>query len=369
MEEVLGTGGMRMTKKRVTIVDVANRSGVSRQTVSRVLNKSKNVSEQTRNAVLQAIEELDYVPDPLARNLVTRRTHIIGVITIDFRSMHSQILEGAEMYARENGYQLFISGCEHTTFGEPLYSPMLTRQRIEGMLIAYQGSHQDTHNIFLDLPRDIPIVTTGYGVGRKNVIPVRVANRKGAERAVSHLIAMGRDRIAHIIGPATNYDSEYRFQGYKDALDRAGIALDESLVVGGDWQINSGYEAALELLHRGKRFNALFAHSDWMAVGAMRALKDRGYRVPEDVAIIGFNDNDPARFIEPPLTTVKYPGYALGRVCIQTLIDCIRGNMDHYLNGEVKPLDAELLVRNSCGADRYSRIYENNFPKKQGRFS
>lgn len=361
--------GWRMTKKRVTIVDVANRSGVSRQTVSRVLNNSLNVSKKTRTAVLKAIEELNYVPDPLARNLVTRRTHIIGVITIDFRSMHSQILEGAEVFARENGYQLFISGCEHTSFGEPLYSPMFTRQRIEGMLIVYQGSHQDTQRVLLELPRDIPIVTTGYGVGRKNVIPIRIENRKSAEMATNHLIAMGHEKIAHILGPATNYDSEYRFQGYKDALQKKGIALDESLIVSGDWQINSGYEAAQELLRRGVDFTAVFAHSDWMAIGAMRAVKDRGYRVPEDVAIIGFNDNDPARFIEPPLTTIKYPGYALGRVCIQTLIDCIRGNMDRYLEEGVKPLDAELLVRNSCGANRYRRVFEDDFPKERGRFS
>lgn len=355
-------------KKRATIVDVALLAGVSRQTVSRVLNKSENVSEEAREKVVRAIKELNYMPDPLARNLVTRRTHIIGVITMDFRSMHSQILEGAEIYARSNGYQLFISGCEHEVTGEPLHSPLLARQRIEGVLIVYQGSYDDSFQ-FLDLlPDDIPIVTTGYAEGKTNVIPVRIENRKSSEKAVGHLIELGHRNIAQIIGPPTNFDSKYRSQGYKDALRKANIPFNEELSVWGDWQINSGYQAALELLERKVHFTAVFAHSDWMAIGCMRALKDRGIKVPQDVAVIGFNDNDPARFIEPPLTTIKYPGYELGRVCVQTLIDCIRGNRDFTRKNTIQPLEAELLIRNSCGSRGYSAFSEDDFPKARGRF-
>ncbi|HUV07403.1 MAG TPA: LacI family DNA-binding transcriptional regulator, partial [Spirochaetia bacterium] len=232
-----------MSVRRSTIIDVAQLAGVSRQTVSRVLNASPNVSKKTEKKVLSVMKKLKYRPDSLARSMVTRRTYLLGALTRDLRYTHSQILEGAEIWARKAGFQIVISGCEHNEHGEPVHSPLLYGQRFDGLLIVYQGSRLDTYEILDEVLEDIPIVSIGYAANKPRVTSISIENRKAACQATQHLISLGHRRIGHITGPSYYFDCEQHRLGYLDALKKAGLPPDKSLIAEGSWTEESGYAA------------------------------------------------------------------------------------------------------------------------------
>ena len=337
-----------MKRKRTTIKDVAALAGVSYQTVSRVLNDRDLVAEETRARVLAAIEALDYRPDASARSLASRRTYLLGIVTADLSDYtHARILEGAEAEAREHGYLIFASGAERGRNGEPLRSPLLSQHQAEGLLIIYHGADGDTHSIFEDIPNDLPVVTIGYAPDRENLVRVGIANHRTARQVTEHLLGLGHRRIGHITGPPEMYESQERRQGYEEALQEAGITPEGALVAAGDWSSASGYRATLRLLGRDSHFTALFVQNDRMAMGALQALRERGLRVPHDVAVVGFDDIPSAPYFAPPLTTVHHPLYELGRTCAGLLIDLIDGQP---APSEPIRLETRLVVRRSCGA-------------------
>ncbi len=345
--------------KKTTIRDVAARAGVSYQTVSRVLNNSTQVSQGTREQVLKAIEELEYSPDPVATSLATNRSYTLGMITATFTGNSMvRVLEGADTYALRNGYQIVISGEEHRSRSEPIYVPFIKRQRVEGVLIIYHGSKNDHHQILRDIPKSMPVVSTGYAFNQKNILAVRVNTRKGAKKAINHLLGLGHRSIAMITGAAGAYETVERNKGYRNALRQAGIRYDPSLVVEGDWFVESGYQAALILSATGRRFSAVFAHSDRMAMGCISALVEKGIRVPEDTAVVGFNNIEEAGYFNPPLTTVYYPAYEHGRICAKLLIALTEGEKypERKLSDEeLKSLETHLIIRRSCGAELEER--------------
>jgi DNA-binding LacI/PurR family transcriptional regulator len=339
-----------MKRKRVTIKDVAARAGVSRQTVSRVLNEEGVVAEATRTRVLAAINELGYRPSAIARSLVSQRTYTLGLLTADFSDYtHARIIEGAEAEAREHGYLIFVSGAEHSPDGEPLCcSPLLSQYQAEGLLIVYHGSDHDRYEIFEHIPRDLPVVTIGYAPHRDHIVTVGIANTQGARQATQHLLGLGHRRIAHITGPMQMYASQERRHGYAAALQEAGITPEDSWVASGDWSSSSGYHAAQQLLNRNLDFTALFVQNDRMAMGALQALREHKLRVPQDVAVVGFDNTPSTPYFDPPLTTLHQPNYELGRTGARLLINLI--------NGQPAPsvpirLATRLIIRSSCGAE------------------
>ncbi len=340
-----------MEKKNVTMDDVARRARVSRQTVSRVLHSNDYVSVKTRRKVDQAIKSLGYFPDPVARSLAHKRTYLIAVVLTEFTGYtRAQILVGAEEEAREQGYSVFISGSAATGLGEPEGSRLLNSQKYEGLFILYGGSVQDGHRILETVRPDLPIVTIGYAPQEEKVTRILVANRQGARDAVQHLVDCGHRRIAQIAGPRGRYDADERAEGYQDALRAAGLEGEADLTRYGDWTPESGCERTLQLLDQGEAFTALFAHSDLMAMGCMKALKDRGFSIPRDVAVVGFDGIPIARFIDPPLTTVEQPFREVGRMGVRVLIDRIRGNNPEQ---DAVVLPTKLVLRqSSCAADR-----------------
>ncbi len=343
-----------MPKKRPNIRDVAAKAGASRQTVSRVLTNSARVRETTRSRVLGAIETLAFSPDPVATSLATNRSYVLGIIVATFTgNAMSRVLEGADIYALQQGYQIMISGEEHRSRSEPLNLPLIRRQRIEGILIMYHGSKNDHYTILKEIPRSIPVVTTGYAFDQKNILAVRVNSRRGAAMATRHLIGLGHRSIAMITGAAGAYETVERNTGFKEAMRQAGVPWDSSLVVEGDWFVRSGYTAAQHLVAEKRTFSAVFAHSDRMALGCISVLIEHGLRVPEDVAVVGFNDFSISEYTNPPLTTVHYPGYELGALCAKLLIARCQGqrhperNLSRAERASLKPY---LVVRRSCGA-------------------
>lgn len=337
-----------MKRKRATIEDVAALAGVSRQTVSRVLNDKDLVAEETRTRVLAAIEELDYRPNATARSLASRRTYVLGIVAADLSDYtHARIIEGAEAEAREQGYMIFVSGAEHSSVGEPLHSPLLSQHRIEGLFVVYHGGGCDSYTILEDVPRDLLIVTIGYAPSRRDVVTIGITNYQGAHQAVEHLLGLGHRRIAHITGPAAMYESQERRLGYTEALQEAGVQPEDSWVAAGDWSSASGYRATLELLDRGVGFTALFVQNDRMAMGTLQALRERGLEIPQDIAVVGFDDIPSARYFCPPLTTVHHPFYELGQTGIRLLIELVNGQP---ISPDSNRLDTRLVVRQSCGA-------------------
>jgi DNA-binding LacI/PurR family transcriptional regulator len=338
-----------MKRKRVTIKDVAAKSGVSRQTVSRVLNDEGVVAESTRARVSAAINELGYRPSAIARSLVSQRTFSLALLTADFSDYtHARIIEGAEAEAREHGYLIFVSGADHGPYGEPLCcSPVLSQHHAEGLLIVYHGSDQDGYEIFEHIPPDLPIVTVGYAPNHKNIVTIGIANYQGAFQATQHLLNLGHSLIAHITGPMQMYASQERRRGYVAALQEAGSTPEDSLIASGDWSSSGGYQATLKLLDRALRFTALFVQNDRMAMGALQALREHQRRVPEDVAVVGFDNIPSTPYFDPPLTTIHQPSYDLGRTGAGLLIDLISGQSDLSAPNR---LETELVIRHSCGA-------------------
>jgi LacI family transcriptional regulator len=304
--------------------------------------------------VVRAIDELGYEPDPVATSLATRQRHTLGIVSATFEGNACvQVLEGASAYAHEHGYQIVIAGEEHRSRSEPAGISLLKRHRLAGVLIIYHGSRDDNYRLLEDLPRSVPVVTTGYAFDRSDVVAVTVDTSAAAAEATRHLLGLGHRRIAVITGAHEAYETVQRDRGYRAALEEAGVSVDEELIIEGDWFVDSGYRAGMRLLDSGAEFTAIFAHSDRMAIGCMRALRDRGHRVPGDVAVVGFNDISLARYVEPPLTTVRYAGYELGQVCAKALLSLANGAAspaDVVAEADRTSLSPRLIVRGSCGA-------------------
>ena len=328
----------------VTIRDVAAKAGVSVATVSRVFNRKGPIREDTMRRVMDVAAELQYVPHAGARSLSTRSTRTIGVVLPDLHGeFFSEVIRGIDLAARENGYHLLLSG-SHADREEMRAVVQAVRGLVDGLIVM--SPDLDPSSLLADLPSSVPTVLLNSRVeGRTSVT---IDNSGGARDVVRHLSALGHRRIAFICGPPHNADAEQRRRGYRAGLKNAGIEADRNLDVTGDFTEESGYQAARQLMERNTRATAVFAANDSMAIGALSAFREAGVRVPEDMALVGFDDIPIARFLAPPLTTVKVPIAELGRRGFAMLVD-----------GDDAPrtarLDTQLVVRRSCGAGLRSK--------------
>ncbi len=332
---------LAVTHESVTIRDVAARAGVSVATVSRVLNRTGPVRESTSQRVLAVAEDLRYVPHAGARSLSTRSTNTIGVVLPDLHGeFFSEVIRGIDVTARRSGYHLLVSG-SHSDRAEMRAVLHLLRGRVDGLIVM--SPDLDPSALVTDLPYGLPLVLLNSSVAGHPSITID--NAGGAGAVVRHLAALGHQRIAFICGPEQNADAEERKRGYREALRNAGIEPDRSLEFAGTFTEESGYEAAKNVVAFSPRPTAVFASNDAMAIGALSALSEVGLRVPDDIALVGFDDIPIARFLAPPLTTVKVPIAELGRCGFRLLLDSSKQQSD-------KPakLETTLIVRRSCGA-------------------
>ncbi|GHH32597.1 LacI family transcriptional regulator [Streptomyces candidus] len=308
---------------RPTLEEVAARAGVGRGTVSRVVNGSPRVSESTRAAVEAAVAELGYVPNRAARALAANRTDAIALVVPEVEHRFfvepyfSDILRGVGAALDDTDMQLLLT--------------IVGNDRERGRLAHYLAGHRVDGVLVVSLRADDPLpdLLTGLGIpavisGRRSAdepLPwVDADNVAGAREAVAHLVARGRRRIATITGALDVYGAQCRLDGYRAGLAEAGLPVDESLVVPGDFTEASGRAAMESLLTRDPLPDAVFVASDVMAAGARQVLRERGIRVPEDIAMVGFDDSAIARHMEPPLTSVRQPIEEMGRVMAQTLL-------------------------------------------------
>ena len=333
--------------EKITIRDVAAAAGVSYQTVSRVINDRPDVAEETRRRVWQVIEELGYQPSAIARGLVSKRTYTLGLITADFSDyFFTQVIVGAEVEARKHGYFFMFCSTERNPDDEPEYLRLLTERQVDGILFARPSTEQDSSHIVSLLRQGVPLVTTAYHLPGERLTVVDVDNVDGGLQATQCLIDGGHRRIGMVTGPPDWKSVNDRSQGYRLALEQAGIPFDKSLVEHGDWSYESGYEAMGRLLERAPHITALFAQNDQIATGAMQALRGAGRRIPGDVAVVGYDDIPAAAYSHPPLTTIRQPMQQVGEIATRKLIELI-DNPDAERQEIL--LKTELVHRGSCG--------------------
>ncbi len=301
-----------------TIRDVAREAGVSVASASRSLNGLTTVTSRTRNQVLAAAQKLRYVPHAAARALSTRRTDTIGVILPDLHGeFFSEVIRGADLAARKNGLQLLVA----TSHGDASQAAAAMRSmagRVDGLLLM--SPHVDEQVLAESLADDLPTVLINTLIGRASHAAFTVDNHAGAVAAVKHLARLGRS-VAHIAGPAENFESRERRRGYRDAL--GGV---ETLVLEGDFSEESGHRAGIRLAAMENRPGAVFAANDMMAIGCLLALAESGLRAPADVAVAGFDDIPAARLIRPSLTTLRTNVADLSRRAVEQLAAAIGGD-------------------------------------------
>lgn len=319
----------RSTSGAPTLNEVAALAGVGRGTVSRVLNDSPQVTETTRAAVLQAIAQLGYVPNRAARSLVTRRSDAVAVVISEPGSrifsepFFGDFIRGVSEELGRTGLQLLLAMARNDVERERLYR-FLAGRHVDGVLLASLHRDDPLPQVIADL--GIPAVLAGRPAGPWAMPYVDADNVGGARAAVRHLLRQGRRTIATITGRLDMESGSSRLAGYHDALDEADIARDDRLVAPGDYTEISGERAMRTLLRRAEELDAVFVASDLMACGALRVLAEHGRRVPDDVAVIGFEDSTVARHTHPRLTSVRQPTVAMGRHMVRLLTGSIPAN-------------------------------------------
>ncbi|HEX6060145.1 MAG TPA: LacI family DNA-binding transcriptional regulator [Gemmatimonadaceae bacterium] len=335
-----------MRRSRVTIRDVARRAGVSVATVSRVYTGRGPVHESTRTRVVAAARELRYTPDAAARSLITRRTETLGVLLPDlYGEFFSELIRGVDRTARQHDYHLLVSGC-HAGPGELGGALRAMRGSVDGLVVLWP--ELDVGGLTADLPEHLPVVLLS-AAGHTAYESIAVDNYGGARAIVEHLLARGHRRIATIAGAERNGEARERLRGYRDALRGAGIRPRADWEVIGHFTEDGGHAAAQRLLALAERPGAIFAANDSMAIGAMSALADAGLRIPDDVAVAGFDDVPIARYTSPPLSTVHVPIQELGARAVDRLLHTIAGGNRQPRSHET--LATTLVVRGSCGAN------------------
>lgn len=328
-----------------TIRDVARRAQVSVASVSRVLNRLANVSEETRARVAEAVRDLGYVPHAGARSLSLARTNAIGVVLPDFHGeFFSEIVRGMDREASRHGYMLLLSNV-HAGLEQSGNAMRAMRGRVDGLVIL--APHLSEAELAEAVPAGTPsvLINTRSDVGGH--AGVRLDNVAGARLVADHLAAIGRKRVVQIAGAPGNIDAQERSQAFKAALRDRGVELE---TVQGEFTEESGETAINTLLKSGHKFDAVFAGNDMMASGALQALRRAGLRVPEDVAVVGFDDIPMARHIG--LTTVRVRIAELGGRALERLVSILGGQADQ---GGQELHEPELVIRSTTDPKANSR--------------
>lgn len=329
-----------------TIKDIAKRLGLSASTVSRALRDLPDVKPETMQAVKDLAKELNYLPNPIAQGLVKKRSYNIGVIIPDFMiHFYAEALSGIYKVANEAGYNVMVCQTNETYNNELKSLRTLVSNRVDGLIIAIskETDHFD-HLNSLNLQKT-PLVVFNRVSNEISASKVVFDDLKSGYKATRHLIDCGCKNIAHISGPKNLQLSEDRKCGYKKALEKYGLCYDEELVVSCDFSLEDGKEAMEKILQTGKKIDGIFTVCDAAAYGAMAVLKNAGYKIPEDVSVIGFTNEPFAKLIEPSLSTISQPSYEIGETATHLLLKHIE-NKEEFIP-EIRVLETELIERNS----------------------
>jgi len=330
----------------VTIKDVARLAEVSVASVSRALNGHHNMTASTRKRILAAAKKLRYTPHSAARTLITRRTQTIGALLPDLHGeFFSELIRGIDLAARARGLHLLVSS-SHGNANEAAAALRAMQGRVDGLLVM--SPHVDAGFLRQNLRLDLPTVLMNTPVKRARCAVLNIDNYGGAFAMVQHLVECGHRRIALIGGPEGNFDAAERLRGYTAAMARFAPTLSPQ-VLAGDFTEESGYRAAQQLLASKLRPAAVFASNDMMAVGCLYAFREAGVRVPQEIAVTGFDDIPFASLITPALTTVRVRIVDFGARALERLALMTEDSADAAREKHAQLLGTELVVRQSCG--------------------
>jgi len=330
---------LRKDTRNVTMVEIAQRAGVSLSTVSRVLSKTVRVAPAKRTAVLSAVATLDYRPHVIAQELASGHSRAIGVLCEEISNpFHCRLLKGVELGLRGSGYYpLFASGEQPAEQTRAL--DRLLAHRTEALILVGGTMPDDEVAEIAERVPTLAVARTVRGLEHRSA---RLQNREGAYQATRHLLDLGHRHIAHITGRPQHADSVARREGYEQAMSEVGVPERDWLVREGDFEEESGLRAAEALLRAEAKFTAIFTANDQMAFGAGLALLRRGLRVPGEVSIVGFDDQPSAAYAWPPLTTVRQPAVEMGMAAATSLLNELQGG-----SFALPSFETQLVVRSS----------------------
>jgi LacI family transcriptional regulator len=331
-----------MSVSPATIKDVARAAGVSVATVSRALNGAENVLPHTRQRIVDIARELRYAPSGAARSLITRKTDTIGALLPDLHGeFFSELIRGIDQAARARGLHLLLSS-SHDDATEAAAALRAMNGRVDGLIVM--SPHADDDFLSQNLPPNLPAVLLNSGLQRPAQRVFAIDNFGGARAMTEHLVASGRQRIAFLGGPAANFEARERERGYRAGLP-AGMT---PWLLEGDFSEAGGQRAAAQLLAlpAAERPDAVFAANDIMAIGLLGTLVAAGLRVPDDIALAGFDDIPIARYVSPALTTIHVPIADLGIDALEALADRLES---HETDTTTTVMPVRLVVRRSCG--------------------
>jgi LacI family transcriptional regulator len=334
---------MQLKKQTVTIQDVAKTAGVSVSTVSRVLNGKVDVAVDTQNRILEVIEQLSYTSSLAARSMRSRKTNLIGLIMPDIAYPFAfEVMKGVNRAIAESEYDLLVYTTgdirKHSTAShEQKYVSLLNNSITDGLIIVAPAAAEFTS--------DAPIVSIDPVAANPQYPSIHATNYQGAMDAMNYLLGLGHKRIGFISGRAELESSNRRLKGYRDALEKSGIPVDEKLIVSGDYTTETGAVRAGELLSQKKPPTAIFAANDQTAMGVFQVVQEKGMRIPEDLSVIGFDNISDSKYLG--LTTVDQFISEMGFVATQMLIKLINGE-DHDV--QIYKMETQLVIRKSCQA-------------------
>lgn len=333
---------MTVRSGAISMRQVAERAGVSPATVSRVLTGSPAVRDSYRARVLEAVAELDYRPNRLARNLRRQKVDMIGVVVSDIENPHfSEAVRAVEDAAYRRGYRLLLCNTDETPAKQRIYLEMLAEERVLGVIVSPSDPGGAEISELLDL--GIPVVAFDRTVADERADAVVADNVGGVRTATEHLLAAGHRRVGFIAGLSEVETGAERLEGYTAAMDAAGL---EPIIAPGRFRIEAGREATASLLARGTPPTALVACNNLCAIGALRALRQAGLAVPQDVALVAVDDPFWAELVDPPLTTIAQPVRAMAAEAMSLLLERIEG---HRREARRVVFPLELRRRRSCG--------------------
>lgn len=337
---------------KLSIDEVAELAFVSRSVVSRVLNDHPNVSDEARERVMKVVKEHNYQPNSMARGLATNQSYEIGIIAPRrsdealgngfWSLLHLGIFEECI----QKGYFATMSPISIDKDAE-INDHIIDSKRLDGYIFL---THEVSDFVINKLSkRDIPMVLVGHGHRNHELNSVDVDNISGAYQATDHLIELGHERMGVIMASQQMKESEDRLEGFKNALDDAGLSFNENLVSVGDYSQNHGLQTMRRWIKQGIDLSAVFCMSDTLAMGALLALNQENISVPDEMAVVGFDDLPISQYTIPPLTTVQQPIYQKGQFAARLLMDQIENNEAETIH---KSLDPSLIIRQSCGAEQ-----------------
>ncbi|GAB4029899.1 LacI family DNA-binding transcriptional regulator [Spirosoma gilvum] len=335
---------------QTTIIDIARELGISKSTVSRALTGHPNVNAKTRQRVLEMASQVDYQRNQLAISLLTNRTSTVGIIVPEFISFFfPKVIIGAQEELAQSGYNVVICHSNESYETEVTNAKALLASRVDGLIVSHTKETRNFDHFRIFQRKGIPVVFFNRVCEDMDVSKVTVDDYNGAFQAVDHLIKTGRRRIAHLAGPDTLTNSRSRLNGYRDALTQNGLSIDPELIISYDLNLDKANIYVNHLLNLPNPPDALFTINDPTALEALNVAKNRGIRVPDELAIVGFSDDPISALIEPGLTTIAQPVDELGKQAARLLIKQLQADEERPISESVV-LPTRLIIRGSTVA-------------------